>query len=412
VSSSKGQLGHTLAGAGAIEAAIAALVVQRRTLVPTVGLDEPDSSLPLVHVPHRGREVARVRAAVSSAFGFGGMDTVLVLAHPHTQTARSRAAPSAPAVVITAATVFGACGVLGTEACADLGLRTFDPAVPVDPAPHLDAMRARRLDRGAQLGTVAVMRALQDAGGDPSGAGLVLGSAFGNVDGSAAFMHRIFEKGPRAASPADFPNMVPSSAVGHASIYLGLHGPAFATADLATSGESAFAQAVQLVRAGEAPRIVAGAFEPRGDIVERVLAALFPLGPERPALPRSDVAAAVVVESEDHAKARGARLVARVVQTLEWRGVRQDLGDIAAPPGDSPEVVLARSDEPVEALLAGSAWARARRHTCAHSVGESDALGAVALAMAVGRIAARRANGVLVVGLARDRGYAVVLAPA
>ena len=80
VSSSKGQIGHTLGAAGAIEAVITALVVARRTVVPTAGLDEPDASLGLVHVPHVGREVSRVRAALSNAFGFGGMDTVLVFA--------------------------------------------------------------------------------------------------------------------------------------------------------------------------------------------------------------------------------------------------------------------------------------------------------------------------------------------
>ena len=66
VSSSKGQIGHSLGAAGAIEAAVTALVVSRRTLVPTGGLDEPDPALALVHVPHVGRPVSRVRAALSS----------------------------------------------------------------------------------------------------------------------------------------------------------------------------------------------------------------------------------------------------------------------------------------------------------------------------------------------------------
>jgi 3-oxoacyl-[acyl-carrier-protein] synthase II len=94
VSSSKGQIGHGLGAAGAIEAAITALVVARRTLVPTVALDDPDPALDIVHVPHRGRDVDRVRAAVANAFGFGGMDTVLVFAEP---SAASR--PRLPAPV-------------------------------------------------------------------------------------------------------------------------------------------------------------------------------------------------------------------------------------------------------------------------------------------------------------------------
>src|SRR6185369_6938249 len=74
VSSSKGQIGHTLAAAGAIEAGIAALTIAKQAIVPTAGLEEPDEKCALVHVMHEGRE-ARVRAVVSNSFGFGGMDS-------------------------------------------------------------------------------------------------------------------------------------------------------------------------------------------------------------------------------------------------------------------------------------------------------------------------------------------------
>src|SRR5262249_38435699 len=150
----------------------------------------------------------------------------------------------------------------------------------------------------------------EESGAAPQGTGVVLGSAYGNVDGSAAFMHRIFDRGVRSASPAEFPNLVPSSPVGHVSIYLGLRGPAFATADLAASGESAVVQAVQLVASGLAERVVAGAIEPKSGIVDRVLAALFAHAPSQANAVRSDVAAAVVVESDAAAGLRGARVLA------------------------------------------------------------------------------------------------------
>src|SRR5262249_15035245 len=50
VSSSKGQLGHTLGAAGAIEAVVTAMCVQKQLAVPTAGLEEPDSALGLHHV--------------------------------------------------------------------------------------------------------------------------------------------------------------------------------------------------------------------------------------------------------------------------------------------------------------------------------------------------------------------------
>ena len=109
----------------------------------------------------------------------------------------------------------------------------------------------------------------------PSLTGVILGSSFGSIDASAAFMNRIFAKGPRLASPAEFPNLVPSSPVGHVSIYLGLRGAVFAAAELGTSGECAVLQAAELVAAGETDAVVAGDIEESNGIVERVLSALF-----------------------------------------------------------------------------------------------------------------------------------------
>jgi 3-oxoacyl-[acyl-carrier-protein] synthase II len=416
VSSCKGQIGHTLGAAGAIEAALTALAVARRTVLPTAGLEEPDSALGLVHVQHRGREVERVRAALSNAFGFGGMDAVLVFREAGEDVGTAPASPAAVApagspAVVTGAAVFGPCGLLGSTECATLPEAHFDPATSIDPDEHLDVTRARRLDRNARFGTVAVQRALAEARAPVQGTGVVLGSAYGNVDACAAFVHRIFDRGPRSASPAEFPNLVPSSPVGHVSIYVGLRGPAFATADLAASGESAFAQAVQLVAAGQAVRLVAGAVEPKSHIVDRVLAALFAYASSQTNAKRGDLAAALVVESERTARERGAPVLARVRQVLEWRAETRDpLATLVAPENTPAEVGLARANGGVDALLAGTAWSEVPRFACAPAIGESDGLGGVALAVAAGRIATGRARETLVVGLAKERGYAIVLA--
>ncbi len=425
VSSSKAQLGHTLGAAGAIEAVITALVVARRTLVPTAGLDEPDPTLKLVHVPHVGREVPRVRAAISNAFGFGGMDSVLVFADPASRPLEGGESPRAaasrvranrpsvsPRIVVTGAAVFGPCGRLASGGCAQLPEGKFDAESPVDPDLFLDPGQARRLDRAARLGAVAVEHALDESRAEREGAGVVLGSAFGSVDGCAAFMHRIFEKGPRSASPAEFPNLVPSAPVGHVSIYLGLHGPAFGTADLAASGESAIVQAWQLIAAGEGTHIVAGSAEPKGDIVDRVFSALFADKRARAGAVRTDVAAAVLLEAEDAARKRGARILAHAEQVLEWRGdAGAALSALRAPrgPGVLSEVVLARASEGADRLLEETGWRACPRLVCAPALGESDGLGAVAVAVAVGRVATARAAEALVLGVAEGRGYAMVL---
>ena len=426
VSSSKGQIGHTLGAAGAIEAVIAALVVARRTLVPTVGLDEPDPAIRVVHVPHVGRAVSRVRAAISNAFGFGGMDSVLVFAEPRDDAATpSRAFTETPIVgslprvsqgarascVVTGVAVFGPCGMLSADDCATLAERALDssPLAIVEPEPYLDIERARRLDRASRLAAVAAGRALSDSGAPPTNTGVVLGRAFGTVDGSAAFMHRIFDRGPRVASPAEFPNLVPSAPVGHVSIYLGLRGPSFMTADLSTSGESAFHQALELVATAEAPSIVAGAVEARSAIVEDVLAGMFAsrghYGSHRP-----EIAAALVVESRGAAELRRARVLASVEQWIEWRREgERSIARLMAPHGPCAEIVLPRPSDTLEGLLAASPWNSCRRTVLGGLDGESDAFGAVALAMAVGRLAMGRTDEVLVIGIAKERGYAVVL---
>jgi 3-oxoacyl-[acyl-carrier-protein] synthase II len=256
-----------------------------------------------------------------------------------------------------------------------------------------------------------VERALREAGAAPGETGIVFGSAFGNVDACGAFMHRVFERGPRAASPAEFPNLVPSSPVGHISIYLGAHGPVFATADLGASGPSAFAQAAQLVCAGDAVRVVAGASEPWSGVVDRVLSPLFAedSAPDGTSAARIDLAAALVVEDQVAAAERGARVLARVVDVVEWRGEGAGATGLLRPPsGGRAEVVVARATD--ARAVECSAWRDVPRLSAGAALGESDALGVAALAVAAARIGAGRIDEALVVTTARGRGYAFVLA--
>jgi 3-oxoacyl-[acyl-carrier-protein] synthase II len=420
VSSSKGQIGHTLGAAGAIEAAITALVVARATLVPTAGLETPDPALRLVHVPRVGRRVPRVRAALSNAFGFGGMDTVLAFSEvredgppralPSTARAGVADPPRLDIPVITGAATFGPEGLFGVAACATALDAGGPRGTPVDADAYLDPDRARRFDRAARVATVAAAHALAEAGVEAGDCGIALGTAFGAVEASAAFLHRAFEKGPRLAAPAAFPNLVPSAPVGHASIYLGAHGPSLATADLGASGESAFFHALDLVRAGESDRFVAGAIDLASDIVDRALGPLFCEGAVR----RRDEAGVVVVESERAARARGARILARVARSFEWRGGDVDAARaVGAPGGDGAEVILVRATPAAAAFVARTAWAHAPRHTCAPRLGEVDvageAHGAKTLAVAAARVGAGHARESLFVAHWPDRGYAVVL---
>jgi 3-oxoacyl-[acyl-carrier-protein] synthase II len=77
MSSTKSMTGHMLGAAGGVEAAFAALALERGVLPPTINLDEPDPACDLDYVPNQARE-ARVEATLSNSFGFGGTNASLV----------------------------------------------------------------------------------------------------------------------------------------------------------------------------------------------------------------------------------------------------------------------------------------------------------------------------------------------
>ncbi|APR81450.1 3-oxoacyl-[acyl-carrier-protein] synthase, KASII [Minicystis rosea] len=410
VSSSKGQIGHTLAAAGAVEAAITAMAIARGVIPPTIGLEEIDPACQLAHVT--AARPAKIRAAMSDSFGFGGTDTVLVLADPE-------AFPEPPpqprrSIVVTAAATVGPLGVLGaTETLAYL-----EPGPPPAPGPipfhapdHLDVARARRLDRAGKLTTAAIARALADAALPVTGdagrsVGAVVGSAFGSVDGSTAFMRRVYDKGAKLASPADFPNLVPSSPVGHASIYLGLRGPVLATSDLEATAESAIVTAAELCAVGEGAAIFAGSAEEASPMIERCLGPICSGITDRGA--RSEGAAILLIEAEEHAAQRGAPALAHIAWWTTWRGASATALSDAPPPGAGAAVFFGREDERLLRALEGSPWADVPRSGVAARAGDHEGAGGFAAAAAVAAIAAGRVESALLVGVAPDRGVAVL----
>ncbi|MGZ3450376.1 MAG: beta-ketoacyl synthase N-terminal-like domain-containing protein [Polyangiales bacterium] len=390
VSSTKGVMGHTLGAAGAIEAVITSLAIREKVLPPTAGLVEVDPRCAhLRHVPSEGvRETVDV--AISNSFGFGGVDTVLALARRGTLAERQN---EGRAVYVSGVGTTSGAGALAGEAnLALLGPR--GDAQP-DPTSGLDPARARRLDRAARLGTAAAQLA-----GARDGDGVIYGSSYGDADGSASFLAKLFAKGPRLVPPADFPNLVPSSPTGHVSIYLGLHGPAIAVADLSTSGEAGVATAFELIASHAADAIVAGSVEGPSEIAASCIAPAFrALVGEPPKTDRTEGAAALRLTSEPSA--------IRVAQVVCGPDVRALLAQIA--PSTKPTVVVAESTGNVRAALADSAFAALPVRDVAAAVGRHEGLGGFALAAGAALLLAGQSESTMIVGASPGRSYVIVL---
>jgi 3-oxoacyl-[acyl-carrier-protein] synthase II len=78
VSSNKSMLGHTIAGAGAIELILTLVGIKRSILLPTINYEQPDPRCDLDYIPNEARS-RQHRIAISNSFGFGGQNACLCL---------------------------------------------------------------------------------------------------------------------------------------------------------------------------------------------------------------------------------------------------------------------------------------------------------------------------------------------
>jgi 3-oxoacyl-[acyl-carrier-protein] synthase II len=78
VSSNKSMIGHSLSAAGAVEAVITLMTLDRQRIPPTINYEVPDPTIPLDVVPNKARD-AKMRHAISNSFGFGGQNVSLVM---------------------------------------------------------------------------------------------------------------------------------------------------------------------------------------------------------------------------------------------------------------------------------------------------------------------------------------------
>jgi 3-oxoacyl-[acyl-carrier-protein] synthase II len=202
-----------------------------------------------------------------------------------------------------------------------------------DPTTRIDARECRRLDRCTQLGLAAAAEALRDAGfdpakGDPTRYGTVVGSGIGGVRTFEDGVRVLMTRGPGRISPFTVPRLMVNAITGTISITYGLQGPAGAHATACASSGHAIGDALQYLRRGLADMMIAGgseaavtplcigafmtmkAMSTRNDEPER---ASRPFDVDRDGFVLSEGAAMFVLEREETARARGARIYAELL---------------------------------------------------------------------------------------------------
>jgi len=226
-----------------------------------------------------------------------------------------------------------------------------------DPAQHLDAKSARRLERFAQLALVVARQAMTDAGitVDATNAERI-GVVMNTGGGGTALVEReklvLDGKGPGRVSPLFVPMMMPNIGACQVSIDLGLQGPAITSTAACASGVQAIVDAVRVIREGDADIMVAGGSE--SAITGLSISALAnmralsrrngapehasrPFDADRDGFVFSEGAVALVLERREHAEARGASIYAGAL----GGAVTADAYHITAPEPDGRGAVRA-----------------------------------------------------------------------
>ena len=200
-----------------------------------------------------------------------------------------------------------------------------------DPVASLGAKRTHRSARFSQLAIVAAREAVADAGLSlepvADRTAVAVGSAVAATPESERNIDALREEGPKAVSPFYVASTIPNMAACEVAIDLGVHGPVTATALACATGTYALLEARRLIVAGEAEVVIAGGTD--AGINEAMFAGLSNMGPlsernddpagasrpfdlDRDGFVFGEGAVLMVVESAEHARARGAEPYGRI----------------------------------------------------------------------------------------------------
>jgi 3-oxoacyl-[acyl-carrier-protein] synthase II len=243
----------------------------------------------------------------------------------------------------------GARPIQGFDA-SDLPTRFACELQGFDPLAYFDRKKARHLDAFCHFAVAAADEALRDAGLAPDKLseeerdriGVIFGTGIGGFQTLRDQVQEMVTKGPRRLSPFFIPMIIPDMASGILSIRYGFRGPNHCVVSACATGNHNLADAAALIRSGQADAVLTGgteasvtdlgiggfsamkALSTRNDEPQK---ASRPFDVDRDGFVLGDGAGALLLESEEHAVARGARIYAEVLAV----GASSDAYHITAP---------------------------------------------------------------------------------
>jgi len=240
--------------------------------------------------------------------------------------------------------------------------------IAVEPTEVLERVKARRLDRSSQFAMVAAMEAwrdsgLEDADLDHDRVGVAMASGIGGVTTLLSNYDVLLEKGPRRVSPLAVPMLMPNAPAANVSLYVGARAAVNTPVSACASGNEGIALALDQIRLGRADIVLAGgteaAIHPLPMAAFANMMALSkntgdpttvsrPWDTGRDGFVLGEGAGVLVLESEEHARARGATIYAEVLGA----GITADSHDIAQPDpvgrGGARAIVRALQESSIE----------------------------------------------------------------
>ncbi len=201
-----------------------------------------------------------------------------------------------------------------------------------EPKQHMDFKAAKRMDEFSQYAVVAAQEAFSQAGidmekEDPYRVGVIIGSGIGGLPVMEEEHTKLMEKGPSRVSLLMVPMMICNMAAGNVAITLGLKGKCTNVVTACATGSHSIGDAFRAIQYGDADVMLAGGAEssitPLGVAGFTSLQALttsqdanrasIPFDKERGGFVMGEGAGVVVLEELEHAKARGAKILAEIV---------------------------------------------------------------------------------------------------